>query len=402
MIKDNLFFLLLEQIEKASFRSRVRGDIDMSFMHQGDTVVLTNIEIHKFPNGESYIVCVTNDGHMVDPAVLLRRGNGINYGTDDMERRVNRLFDEVGSRDGFILTVVKIFRADTNSGTKETYFRFSDEAAKRYYEEKRKKEEEEERKRKEEEERRLEKYRFNKQNYHWQDGKVRFRESDHIYMVDGVTLDSVTSFVSNCFPKFNADYHAKRKAEELGITPKEVLDMWERKGQESRELGTAMHKKIEDYYLGKNPPSDETFELFKMFANKIELEPYRTEWAVYDWEYKIAGTIDFVDFQNNEYIIYDWKRSSKLIAGNGLPIKKSVYGEKALSPIEHLDDTPYYHYALQLGVYKYILERNYNIKVSKLRLGIFHPSYNKPYILEMPYLEDEICSLFGLKSEVIF
>ena len=132
------------------------------------------------------------------------------------------------------------------------------------------------------------------------------------------------------------------------------------------------------------------------------MKPYRTEWAVYDWEHKIAGTIDFVDYQNGEYIIYDWKRSSKLIAGNGLPIKKSIYGEKALPPIDHLDDTPYYHYALQLGLYKYILEKDYKIKVSKLRLGIFHPSYNKPYILEIPYLEDEINMLFGLKSEVIF
>jgi len=109
-----------------------------------------------------------------------------------------------------------------------------------------------------------------------------------------------------------------------------------------------------------------------------------------------------VDYQNGEYIIYDWKRSDKLISGNGLPIKKSQYDEKALPPIEHLDDSPYYHYALQLSLYKFILERNYNIKVSKLRLGIFHPTYHKPYILEIPYLEDEINTLFELKSEVIF
>lgn len=49
-----------------------------------------------------------------------------------------------------------------------------------------------------------------------------------------------------------------------------------------------------------------------------------------------------------------------------------------------------------------ILEKNYGITVSKLRLGIFHPSYNKPYVLEMPYLQNEIDALFGLRSEVIF
>ena len=256
--------------------------------------------------------------------------------------------------------------------------------------------------RRKEEEKRLEQYRFNIRNRHWRDRNVSFCEADHVYIVDGTPLDSVTTFVKNCFPEFDSEFHAKRKAEALGITKEAVLEMWDKKGRESREQGTAMHKKIESYYLGKEPSTDETFELFKIFADKITLKPYRTEWAVYDWEQKIAGTIDFVDYQNGEYTIYDWKRSDKLIAKNGLPIKNNQYGEKALPPIENLDDSPYYHYALQLSLYKYILEKNYGITVSKLRLGIFHPSNNKPYVLEIPYLRNEIDVLFGLRSEVIF
>lgn len=266
-----------------------------------------------------------------------------------------------------------------------------------------KKREEHNRKVHEEEERkRLEKYRFNIRNKHENDSKITFRETDHVYIVDGIPFDSVTTFVKNSFPQFDAEFHAKRKAEALGITKEAVLEMWDKKGKDSREQGTAMHKKIESYYLGKEPSTDDTFELFKIFANKITLKPYRTEWAVYDWEQKIAGTIDFVDYQNGEYTIYDWKRSDKLIAKNGLPIKNSQYGEKALPPIENLDNSPYYHYALQLSLYKYILEKNYGITVSKLRLGIFHPSYNKPYVLEMPYMQNEIDTLFGLRSEVVF
>ena len=276
------------------------------------------------------------------------------------------------------------------------------EIVKKHEEEERKRRAEEERKRREAEEKRLEQYRFNMRNKHWRDDNISFRKADHLYIVDGTPLDSVTTFVKNCFPEFDSGFHAKRKAEALGITKEAVLEMWDKKGRESREQGTAMHEKIESYYLGKSVSTDSTFELFKIFANKITLKPYRTEWAVYDWEQKIAGTIDFVDYQNGEYIIYDWKRSDKLIAKNGLPIKNSQYGEKALPPIENLDDSPYYHYALQLSLYKYILEKNYGITVSKLRLGIFHPSYNKPYVLEMPYLQNEIDSLFGLRSEVIF
>ncbi len=372
-----------------------RREFDMSFLKVGDVIRITEMTIKKLPNGDDYCVCLTDDGKIVEPAILLRSGNGINWGTKSLEKACDELVDRVYSASGMTLVVAKIYNSTTASGQTRKNFRFSMEAARQYLEE-------EERKRSEEEEKRMEPYRFNIRNRHRRDQNVSFREADHVYIVDGTPLDSVTTFVKNCFPEFNADFHAKRKAEALGITKEEVLEMWDKKGRESREQGTEMHKKIEAYYLGKSVSTDETFYLFKIFANKITLKPYRTEWAVYDWEQKIAGTIDFVDYQNGEYIIYDWKRSDKLIAKNGLPIKNSLYGEKALPPIDNLDDSPYYHYALQLSLYKYILEKNYGITVSKLRLGIFHPSYNKPYILEMPYLQSEIDTLFNLKSEVIF
>jgi hypothetical protein len=253
-----------------------------------------------------------------------------------------------------------------------------------------------------EEEARREKFRYNQRNRHYRDSNISFDESSHTYIVNGETLQSVTTLVKNSFPQFEAEAHAKYHAAKTGKTIKEILDMWETKGKESRDLGTALHKKIENYYQGFTlNESDESFKLFKMFAEKIKLEPYRTEWTVYDWEHKIAGTIDFVDYQNGEYIIYDWKRSDKII-NNGMPIKISKYEEKGNYPLEHLDNTPYYHYALQLSLYKYILEKNYGMKISDLRLGVFHPTYNKPYVLRMPYLEKEINDIFGLRSEVLF
>ena len=232
------------------------------------------------------------------------------------------------------------------------------------------------------------------------DNKINFDEASHTYIVEGKTLQSVTNIVENCFPKFDAQLHAKTTAAKTGMTEEEVIAMWERKGKESRELGTAMHQKIESYYQGKHPYEDDAFKLFKVFADKVKLEPYRTEWAVYDTEYNIAGTIDFVDYQDGKYTIYDWKRSDKIIA-NGMPVKVSKYQEKGLYPLEHLENCAYYHYALQLSLYKFILEKNYDIKVSDLRLGIFHPSYDKPYVLKMPYLENEVKTLMELRSEVI-
>jgi hypothetical protein len=265
-------------------------------------------------------------------------------------------------------------------------------------EEERRKAEEEKKRR--EEETRLEKFRYNKRNRHYRDSCISFDEVKHTYTVDGKTLQSVTNIVENCFPKFDAQLHAKTTAAKMGMTEEEVIAMWEQKGKESRELGTAMHQKIESYYQGKQPYEDDAFRLFKVFADKVKLEPYRTEWAVYDTDYNIAGTIDFVDCQDGIFTIYDWKRSDKIIA-NGMPVKVSKYQEKGLYPLEHLENCAYYHYALQLSLYKFILEKNYDIKVSDLRLGIFHPSYDKPYVLKMPYLESEVKTLMELRSEVI-
>ena len=242
--------------------------------------------------------------------------------------------------------------------------------------------------------------RYNTIHRHSRDRYLSFDETNHTYTVEGNPLQSVTNIVENCFPKFDAQLHAKTTAAKIGMTEEEVIAMWERKGKESRELGTAMHQKIESYYQGKDSKEDDAFRLFKMFADKVKLEPYRTEWAVYDTDYNIAGTIDFVDCQDGKYTIYDWKRSDKIIA-NGMPVKVSKYQEKGLYPLEHLENCAYYHYALQLSLYKFILEKNYDIKVSDLRLGIFHPSYDKPYVLKIPYLENEVKTLMELRSEII-
>lgn len=272
----------------------------------------------------------------------------------------------------------------------------------------RQREEEQERIRRTETERRereeairKEKASFNQRNSHSRDRYLLFNSYSHSYSVNGIALQSVTDFVEHCFPEFNSREMAVRVASRSGQSIAEVLSMWERKGKESRDAGTEMHRKIESFYQLNNVIDDETFRLFRILANQIILNPYRTEWPVYDTATNLAGTIDFVDYSNGKYIIYDWKRSDKLIE-NGMPVMTSKYNQKALPPLSHLDDCAYNRYALQLSLYKYILEKNYGIEVSELRLGIFHPAYNKPYVLKIPYLKKEVETLMSLRESIIF
>lgn len=247
---------------------------------------------------------------------------------------------------------------------------------------------------------RRERANYNQRNRHFRDSALQFINWSHSYSVNGIPLQSVTDFVEHCFPEFNANEMARRTAARTGQSVADVLANWERKGKESRDAGTEMHRKIESFYQLNNVQDDETFRLFRMFANQISLNPYRTEWPIYDTDTNLAGTVDFVDFSNSKYTIYDWKRSDKIIF-NGMPVMTSKYDQKALPPISHIEDCPYYLYALQLSLYKYILEKNYGIKIAELRLGIFHPTYHKPYVLRVPYMKDEVETLMSLRKSVI-
>ncbi len=234
----------------------------------------------------------------------------------------------------------------------------------------------------------------NQINRHERDSRILFDEVSHTYTLNGQVMKSVTTLVGECFEQFDADYWAARKAPALGMTPEEVKAMWEHKGEEARNLGTMMHHKIERYYLGLSNSSDDTYRLFEQFAEMYQLSPYRTEWTIYDEESKIAGTLDFLNFQQGVFTIFDWKRSNKIMVC-GTPETSNRWGKHAFSPISHVPDTAYWHYALQLSIYRFILEKNYNLHISGSKLGIFHPDNHRPYVVDVPYLKNEVVALFA-------
>ena len=129
---------------------------------------------------------------------------------------------------------------------------------------------------------RREKANYNQRNQHLRDSALQFTSFSHSYSVNGIPLQSVTDFVEHCFPEFNANEMARRTAARTGQSVADVLAAWERKGEESRNAGTEMHWKIESFYQLNNVQDDETFRLFRMFTNQIALNPYRTEWPIYD------------------------------------------------------------------------------------------------------------------------
>ncbi len=229
-------------------------------------------------------------------------------------------------------------------------------------------------------------------NVHPRDCRLSFDADSHSYYCDGEELISVTTLVDGCFPRFDAEFWAAKIARREGVSAQMVLDRWKQEADRARELGTVMHEKIERYYLGDDDGDDgDALRLFRLFASYNRLYPYRTEWRIFDEDYGVAGTLDFLELTpSGTFNIYDWKRSKKLVEHDGRIIMQSPYNKTGLHPISHLHDTSYWHYALQLSVYRMILERKYGIRVSGMKLGVFHPSCTTPWIVTVPYLRDEV------------
>jgi hypothetical protein len=61
--------------------------------------------------------------------------------------------------------------------------------------------------------------------------------------------------------------------------------------------------------------------------------------------------------------------------------------------IEHLPDTNYWHYALQLNLYKYILETKYDKKITDLYIIVLHPEAQNYQRIKLPDLQSEVAEL---------
>lgn len=249
-------------------------------------------------------------------------------------------------------------------------------------------------------------FKLYKLNNHIRDERIRFDEEPHIYYIDGKSYDeSVTKFIHSLFPCFDADKvinNMKRSKKwntspYYGMTDDEIKNQWENNRIISSESGTKLHKDIELFYNDIDINNDSIeFKYFLKFNNDFNyLSPYRTEWEIFDEDYKLAGSIDMVYFNNtnNTYEIYDWKRSKE--------IKKFNQFENGFGDLNHLPNCNFWHYSLQLNIYKRILETKYNINISKLCLVVLHPLNTSYQRIECPNLDNEVNKILEKRLNMI-
>lgn len=234
-------------------------------------------------------------------------------------------------------------------------------------------------------------------NAHVRDVNITFIEEGHIYNVIGMVgkPTSVTTMVHKYFSHFDADLVITKmmngrnwqESKYYGMTPQEIKDLWSASGKEASELGTLMHKAIEDYYNQclEIVPDTPEFGMFLQFWSDLQqqlpgIKPYRTEWLVYDETVNITGSIDCVlELPNGNLVIADWKRSKE--------IKMNNRYQKGFGPMLHIDDCNYNHYCLQLNFYRHILTTKYDKTVTYMMLVILHPNQTSYICQPVPYID---------------
>jgi hypothetical protein len=267
---------------------------------------------------------------------------------------------------------------------------------------------------------------------------IVFNADNHSYNSldnDGIDWVSVTTLVSHFKKPFDAKLTAEKvsknkKSKWYGIEPKLIQEIWTNESHRSTELGTWYHNQREEDICslasiekeGCNipifKPSGENNGIRLAPSQKLETGIY-PEHMVYLKSAGICGQSDLVEVVNGKINIIDYKSNKKIDRESYVDWEGK--SKKMLPPIDNLDDCHFYHYALQLSIYMYIILKH-NPKLRPGKIYIHHvifeiekedqwgypiakkdfngePIVKKVIPIEIPYLINEVIAIMHYTIE---
>lgn len=224
-------------------------------------------------------------------------------------------------------------------------------------------------------------------------------------------LTSTTKYIHSLYPHFNADkiidslmadtkrWNDPRLNKYYGMTKEEIKEKWAKNGATASEAGTRMHLNLENYYIGKpyvtNTPEWALFEQFEKDHVDGKLIAFRPEWTINSNYLKICGSVDILYEDINDTVhfndtpiymetppnkkkhlkLMDWKFCINVVDYNTWADDSSGIVPCTL----HSPNCNGMYYLIQLCIYKYILEKHYDVIIDAMFLVILHPD-QKQYI----------------------
>ena len=182
-----------------------------------------------------------------------------------------------------------------------------------------------------------------------------------------------------------------------------ILKEWERKRNESCERGTKIHAEWENkFYDNKNEPT-------KQFGVGGKIPCYKGEWELSnhgifpefllsisssDGFLKCSGQADLIICNNGEITVVDHKTNAK-IEKNGFFNSKTKKTDCLKFPLNHIPNSSFWIYTLQMSLYAYSIETKYpEFKIKKLILNhIYHDGVQTLH--ECQYLKTEVIRMLN-------
>lgn len=206
------------------------------------------------------------------------------------------------------------------------------------------------------------------------DPNFKFDEGSHTYTyMDPSTglpiqkFESVTGFINQFKEKFNSDFFAYKKAKSTGRTKQDVLNEWQQISEIAMDLGTIVHKWIEDFYNGLNPEmptnpeaANRVLKFKEIYESRLhKLTPVKQEFRLFSRKWGLAGTTDAIfSLKSNNYYVGDWKTNKKFTTDND----KTGRYKRLLWPFNDLWENSLSTYSIQLSLYRLIMEEEAGFK----------------------------------------
>lgn len=255
---------------------------------------------------------------------------------------------------------------------------------------------------------------------------IEYEDEPHIYTINGNKIVSGTGFVHMYTNEFDSKKYAPGSAKKAGVTVDEILVQWAFVNKFSTIKGTLTHNFMENLWWNKVFPYDsklardasftqeeeenliERFEALKIMCRKFyndfndKLIPLASELVIGDETLPIydpitgvlksmglCGMIDklFYSVKTKSIVIFDWKTNKKIEYS-------SKYGKHMKGKLRFLEDCNYEHYNVQLNLYKFILERMTNIKISGMFLVWLFEENESYEIIKCNDYQEVVQSLF--------
>ena len=232
---------------------------------------------------------------------------------------------------------------------------------------------------------------------------IKFYEEPHIYThleEDGTETQygiSVTTLVGQYEQPFDEDKVAEMKARKEKVSKEAILEIWHYdrdfaccKGTHTHAYNEFLWRGGELYDYDRNAVIEQfgydviepVWDKLKMICEKFykkfkdRIIPVGLEQYIGSKYYDVCGAIDFLAYSKklDALIIIDYKTNKE--------IKFDSYRDSMmLSPLDHIPDCNYYHYSLQLAIYKYLLEFETGLKIHKDKWLIWENEKNDDFIL---------------------